>query len=93
MVGFTLNPDNKTCEGRHKVSLVDTLHLGLHSDIHTCVSLWFVLCVDYDECTDNNGSCEDICVNSLGSFSCDCREGFSLDNDGINCTGMTYDLS
>lgn len=34
------------------------------------------LCVDVDECVTGNGGCEELCVNTEGSFHCE------LDNDG-----------
>ena len=46
--------------------------------------------IDNNECADSNGGCGDICVNTQGSFYCDCREGFSLANDDESCTGNTY---
>jgi len=47
--------------------------------------------IDDDECADGgNGGCDQICVNSLGSFSCGCQEGFSLAADGTSCTGKAH---
>ncbi|XP_013406006.1 uncharacterized protein LOC106170605 [Lingula anatina] len=33
---------------------------------------------DTDECLVNNGGCSQICVNTIGSFYCACRQGYSL---------------
>ena len=45
------------------------------------------LVVDIDECMSNNDSCEQICVNNIGSYSCDCYEGYDVDVDGRSCSG------
>ena len=53
-----------------------------------------VLYVDNNECMDGtNGDCDQVCVNSLGSFSCDCREGFTLASNGTSCTGKTQQFT
>ena len=43
--------------------------------------------IDIDECVDDNGGCEDICTNTIGSFHCSCEEGFELAKD-IFCSGI-----
>ena len=40
---------------------------------------------DIDECLGNNGGCEQLCVNSEGSFSCACNQGYILSPDGQRC--------
>ncbi|PNI18364.1 FBN3 isoform 4 [Pan troglodytes] len=41
---------------------------------------------DVNECTENPGVCTNgICVNTDGSFRCECPFGYSLDFTGINC--------
>ena len=46
-----------------------------------------LLCtVDINECVDDNGGCEDICTNTIGSFYCSCEEGFELTRD-VFCSG------
>lgn len=35
-------------------------------------------CVDVNECTDNNGGCDQKCINSPGSYACVCNVGFEL---------------
>ena len=42
---------------------------------------------DVDECTINNGGCEQLCSNTIGSFICTCGSGYQLDENGINCNG------
>merc|ERR1711892_1188727 len=32
----------------------------------------------HNECMDNNGGCDHICIDTASSFFCDCRPGFSL---------------
>ena len=51
----------------------------LNSDDHNCD--------DINECTINNGGCEQICMNINGGHYCMCQEGYSFNNSDTNCTG------
>ena len=42
-------------------------------------------CTDIDECYRN---CEDICINTIGSFVCQCLEGKTLATDSRTCEGL-----
>ena len=43
---------------------------------------------DVDECLNQNGFCEQTCVNQPGSYHCECEEGYQLfagpSNNGPN---------
>ncbi|XP_055521698.1 endosialin-like [Leucoraja erinacea] len=41
-------------------------------------------CQDVDECRFH-GSCQQMCLNYMGSFKCHCEEGYLLDTDGFSC--------
>ena len=43
--------------------------------------------VDIDECSSANGGCDQVCVNEVASFHCECNPGYLLDEDGFNCSG------
>uniref|UniRef100_F1MZQ2 Collagen and calcium binding EGF domains 1 n=1 Tax=Bos taurus TaxID=9913 RepID=F1MZQ2_BOVIN len=44
-------------------------------------------CLDIDECaTSNETLCAHICVNTVGSYRCECREGYVQEEDGRTCT-------
>ena len=45
---------------------------------------------DVDECAENTDGCEQICTNTIGSFICDCRTGYTLNSDGRNCQGKIF---
>ena len=40
---------------------------------------------DIDECSAEH-DCADICVNTEGSYTCDCSQGYVLDDNGRTCT-------
>ncbi|XP_055850904.1 dorsal-ventral patterning protein tolloid [Episyrphus balteatus] len=42
--------------------------------------------IDKDECSENNAGCQHHCQNTLGSYKCSCRNGYTLNDDGHNCT-------
>ena len=44
------------------------------------------LLLDINECLVANGGCEQVCVNTLGSYNCSCLSGFVLEND-VFCSG------
>ena len=44
---------------------------------------------DINECAVNNGGCQHSCVNTDGSFSCECLPGYSLVNN-TNCSGKIF---
>ena len=51
------------------------------------------MCVDVDECQTGGGhNCSQLCENIPGSFECKCNDGYSLDSDGANCTGMCVSM-
>ncbi|XP_020621257.1 EGF-containing fibulin-like extracellular matrix protein 1 [Orbicella faveolata] len=42
-------------------------------------------CQDVDECTVGSHFCDDICHNTLGSFTCHCKSGYRLMADLKTC--------
>ena len=53
--------------------------------VRFALQCFFIL--DIDECAVANGECGHNCINTEGSFYCDCREGFVLEDDGRQCEG------
>ena len=43
--------------------------------------------LDINECSNNNGGCDQICINKNGFHVCSCNESFVLANDGRTCAG------
>lgn len=51
---------------------------------------FFLLPADTNECLDNPGVCQNgICINTDGSFRCECPFGYNLDYTGVKCVGET----
>lgn len=54
----------------------------------------FVIVIDVNECIENPGICTNgLCINTDGSFRCECPMGYNLDYTGITCVGMYHLLS
>lgn len=54
-----------------------------------------VLCgpADKDECSKENGGCQHECVNTFGSYSCQCRSGFVLHENRHDCKeGIAHNI-
>lgn len=44
-------------------------------------------CIDINDCLNENGNCEHICVNTDGGYYCLCNNGYKLNIDGKTCDG------
>ena len=44
-----------------------------------------IVCLDTNECLNTNGGCEQLCINTDGSFYCTCNSGY---NGSIFCSGQ-----
>jgi len=42
---------------------------------------------DINECAEDNGGCQDICVNVMGAYYCECSEGYTL-VDSTECVDI-----
>ena len=52
------------------------------------MSAQLIICfADIDECTTDNGGCEHDCLNTAGSYECQCRDGYILDENKKSCAG------
>lgn len=50
--------------------------------------IFMQLCfIAQDLCAVEKHACEQICVNTPGSYVCQCYEGYELDANGKNCVG------
>ena len=49
--------------------------------------LIFCLSIDVNECIKDTHLCHHNCINTVGSYLCDCDMGFKLESDGLTCTG------
>ncbi|CDQ85449.1 unnamed protein product [Oncorhynchus mykiss] len=128
-VGFTLQPDGKTCKGQtsrpprtstpslilrsnvsYEATVQNNIPLLLMTDIdecyfertcgHTCVNspggfecvcnkgytlYGLAHCGDINECSVNNGGCEQGCENTMGGFECHCHPGYKLHWNKKDC--------
>ena len=50
----------------------------------------YIHLLDINECTENTDGCAQMCTNTIGSFTCACRVGYLLNNDGRACQGIVY---
>ena len=49
--------------------------------------IMFIL--DYNECRYETHKCEGTCINTAGSYACDCADGYRLNTgDSRSCDGM-----
>lgn len=53
----------------------------------SCLPLFLSLPADIDECQVHNGGCQHRCVNTRGSYYCECHPGSRLHVDGRTCLG------
>lgn len=51
--------------------------------------------IDKDECATNNGGCQHLCSNTVGSYQCSCNNGFILHENKHDCLEghCTYTIS
>lgn len=57
------------------------------SPVMLCEYETLLFLIDIDECADRNTTvCSQICVNSVGSYKCECEKGFFLEEDKKTCT-------
>lgn len=49
--------------------------------------LSYLTYVDIDECVQNTDLCHHECINTIGSYVCDCNVGYMLEPNGLTCVG------
>ena len=54
--------------------------------MHKGILLFFT---DINECSLNIDGCDQVCINTVGSFQCSCNRGYTLNPDRIMCSGTT----
>ena len=74
--GFELQNDSVSCKG----NVLSYLNSGNYFDYSYA---------DIDECKLGTSRCQQICINTNGSYNCDCQSGFQLNTtDNYTCIGM-----
>ena len=48
----------------------------------------FVHFTDVNECSILNGDCEHVCTDFIGGHNCSCFDGFLLQSNERNCSGL-----
>lgn len=49
--------------------------------------LLFLTFIDIDECSLNSTLCDHVCINTDGSYMCECNEGYQLVSGTNQCQG------
>ena len=61
------------------------MHRSVLYDINSNVIVYYIM-VDINECDTNNGDCSQNCINTDGSYHCECDDGYYLDEtDSKTC--------
>ena len=49
-----------------------------------------LFCADIDECKLDSDQCAQTCINTIGSYTCSCSEGYLLNGDRRGCSGEAW---
>ena len=49
-----------------------------------------ILHTDIDECSEGISGCSQLCINTIGSYSCGCLNGYHLGSDNHTCLGKVF---
>ena len=52
---------------------------------HVLFIRWYI--TDSNECVNDNGGCEHMCINLIPGYHCSCFSGYLLNSDGRSCNG------
>ncbi|KAF4071592.1 hypothetical protein AMELA_G00275250 [Ameiurus melas] len=77
--GYELAPDKKSCE----VQQQDSKRKSDNTVSKKGFKAHFFS--DKDECSKDNGGCQHECINIIGSYVCQCRNGFILHENKHDC--------
>ena len=47
-----------------------------------------IVLLEINECEENTDQCSQNCENTAGSYTCSCRQGYTLSSNGRTCDGM-----
>ena len=88
--GYRLAADGRSCEGIFVLShtmivVVNNYHCYTHTHTHIYIYIYIYIYIDIDECSETSSSCSQVCINTEGSFMCECHTGFVLGNDSRTC--------
>lgn len=86
--GFRPNPITVIVEGQRATSYyTHTVHT--HTHMHKPKSVSFLSLADINECLDLPGLCQGgKCINTFGSFQCECERGYTLNTETRVCEGI-----
>ena len=58
--------------------------------LHMYVFTYAFFFSDTNECSYDNDGCSQTCINTKGSFYCECQTGYELNSDAATCNGEYY---
>ena len=70
--GYQLLNDDKSCIGGHTLIVTAIKHIS-------------TIITDINECLNNNGLCSHNCTNIVGSYYCECPDGYLLQPNQHDC--------
>jgi hypothetical protein len=94
--GYSIVPVNYNCPGSSSTQS-DTFYCRYYAEVSGVLCFCRVgsgsnvlpvngtLCTDINECSSQNGYCAQICTNTIGSYTCSCRAGFTLSANQRDC--------
>ncbi|XP_068191415.1 collagen and calcium-binding EGF domain-containing protein 1 isoform X2 [Antennarius striatus] len=94
VLGQCISEDYDVCAGApceqqctdHFGRVVCTCYPGYRYDRERHRNRETPYCLDIDECADRNATgCSQLCLNSVGSYRCECERGYYLEKDGKTC--------
>uniref|UniRef100_A0AAQ5YC15 Signal peptide, CUB and EGF-like domain-containing protein 2 n=1 Tax=Amphiprion ocellaris TaxID=80972 RepID=A0AAQ5YC15_AMPOC len=87
--GFKLLTDERSCQGRNSLHKCEFLLIDVFCNYNNDFPLFIS---DINECSVNNGGCEQGCENTMGGFECFCRPGYKLHWNKKDCNGKSVPL-